>query len=163
MKYSVISALIGASSQVQVSTLNTAMKEECSRMAAMCNAEELSQVDVANLLQMDVNADEDADEDNSEDKNVAGINKFKDATKGSEKAHFGKTRKQINAENQSILSKQKECLDFVTEHPDHPEVCNWCHENTEPKKVWLWNPTEGVWYKFWGGQYHYWGPSKEGY
>jgi len=51
---------------------------------------------------------------------------------------------------------------FVAEHPDHPDVCNWCHANTQPKNVWQWNPAEGVWYKWDNGRWNYWGPSKEG-
>lgn len=44
-------------------------------------------------------------------------------------------------------------------------MCDWCKENgeTEPEVIWQWNELENVWYKWYDGNWHYWGPSKDGF
>merc|ERR1712048_1000666 len=98
---------------------------------------------------------------------AAGVGNFNAETKNTEdtiQKHFGKTKAEIDAENKHILETEAKCKEFVASHKDHPAICNWCHNEAQPdsKEIWQWNPEEGVWYKWYGGQYHYWGPSKEG-
>jgi hypothetical protein len=156
MKFSVMSALIGVSSAVPIKNLLEG-KDQYERMSAMCNTDALAQVGSSNLLQIkDDGATAAPVTDNH------GISNWVDNTKESEQAHFGKTKAEIDAENKKILDTQKQCLDFVNDHPDHPEVCQWCRDNHEPTDPWQWNPSEGVWYKYHNGNYHYWGPSKDG-
>lgn len=117
MKFSVMSALIGATNSVPIMNLiqSTASKDECDHMSAMCNVDQLAQIDATNLIQL-------GDDDHSIGTHVNNI-------KENHVAHFGKDAEKINAENKKILDTQKTCLDFVTTHPEHPEVCNWCHES----------------------------------
>jgi hypothetical protein len=79
------------------------------------------------------------------------------------KAHHSKTKAQIDAENKHILSTQAKCLHFVRKHRGHEKVCNWCRAMKVPAVRWKWNPLEKVWYRFYDGKWHYWGPSKSGY
>jgi hypothetical protein len=148
MKFTVVSALIGASNTLPMQQQSTSLDDQCKEMSAMCNVPSLAEIETSNLIQL-------RDDDHGVGSHVNNI-------KESSEAHFGKTKEAINAENKKILDTQKQCLDFVSQHPDHPEVCNWCHESFEPTDPWQWNPSEGVWYKWSNGQYHYWGPSKDG-
>lgn len=144
MKFSVIAALM--SSTYAVSLRNT----QLSKMTEMCK--DMSKFDMS-LVEL-------------EEDPTAGVGKFNAETKNTADTiakHFGKTQAEIDAENKHILETQKTCMDFVSTHKDHPAVCNWCHENAQPTgETWQWNPEEGVWYKWSGDKYHYWGPSKEG-
>ena len=55
-------------------------------------------------------------------------------------------------------------MDFVKNNQGHPEVCEWCQkEYKRPAVVWKWNPDEETWYRYYDGNWHYWGPSKDGF
>ena len=55
-------------------------------------------------------------------------------------------------------------MNFVKTHQGHPEVCEWCQkEYKRPAVVWKWNPAENTWYRYYDGDWHYWGPSKDGF
>lgn len=182
-----MTALIGVATSVPIKNLEeeSTKQSELEQMSSMCNVAELAQIDIAEAyIQLrqeegneaeadedaDVDADADADaqgSDSDDDKKKKvykkhGIHNWVDNTKGSEKSHSGKTRNQILKANKKILDTQQKCLDFVSQNPDHPEVCKWCSENQEPSNPWLWNAAEGVWYKWWGSEFHYWGANKDG-
>lgn len=42
-------------------------------------------------------------------------------------------------------------------------VCNWCKRTSMPKVIWKWDALEQVWYRWYAGKWHYWGPSKRGF
>jgi len=52
---------------------------------------------------------------------------------------------------------------FVKQHRDHHAVCNWCKKAKSPAIRWKWVVEEKVWYRWYDGKWHYWGPSKEGF
>jgi len=80
------------------------------------------------------------------------------------KEHYGKSKEEVDKENKEILDTQKKCLDFVQKHQGHPKVCEWCQkEYKRPDIVWKWNPDEETWYRWYDGNWHYWGPSKDGF
>lgn len=54
-------------------------------------------------------------------------------------------------------------MDFVAKHPGHTKVCDWCKKAPEPKEKWKWDEDSQVWYKYYDGKWHYWGPSKDGF
>lgn len=83
--------------------------------------------------------------------------------KGHYKEHYGKTMGEVDAENKYILDTQSKCLDFVQKFKGHRAVCNWCKQAEEPEIIWKWDPTENVWYRYYDGDWHYWGPSKDGF
>lgn len=89
--------------------------------------------------------------------------KYKKAIKNTYKKHYGKTKAQIDAENNRIISTQKKCLGFVKQYRGLPKVCNWCRHAKAPKDRWKWVPAEHVWYKWYDNKWHYWGPSKSGF
>merc|ERR1719450_1302958 len=89
--------------------------------------------------------------------------RYNRANKESYKAHYGKTKSQIDAENRHILSTQAKCLHFVKKHRGHEKVCNWCRRTKVPAIRWKWIAGESVWYRFYDGKWHYWGPSKGGF
>lgn len=147
MKFSVMAALLGSTSAISLNN------SQLSKMGNLCKDMNKYDMSLVELETMDAPA--------------AGVGNFNNATKNTEETiqkHFGKTQAAIDAENKHILETQATCLDFVNNHKDHPAVCNWCHENAKPEtgETWQWNPEEGVWYKWYGDKYHYWGPSKEG-
>lgn len=78
--------------------------------------------------------------------------------------HYGKTKAEIDKENKYILDTTKKCLDFVKKNQGHPEICEWCQKEYKvPEVLWKWNPDEKVWYRYYDGGWHYWGPSKDGF
>lgn len=89
--------------------------------------------------------------------------RYKRVNKNSYKATFGKTRKQISAENRHIIATQKKCLRFVKKHTGHMAVCNWCKKAKSPKVIWKWDASSQVWYRFYDGKWHWWGESKKGF
>jgi hypothetical protein len=148
MKFTVMAALLGSTTAVQLN--------QKSYMADMCK--DMNKYDMS-LVELE---DEPAATAAS-----AGVGNFNSETKnirGTMAEHMGKTKAEIDTENKHILETQAKCMDFVNAHQDHPAVCNWCHANSQPEsgEIWQWNPEEGVWYKWSGDRYHYWGPSKEG-
>lgn len=102
----------------------------------------------------DTTADKPAEEPDAAHKNI----------KGSYEEHYGKTKEEVDKENHEILSTQAKCLEFVKSHQGHPKVCEWCqNEYKRPEVVWKWNPDENTWYRWYDGNWHYWGPSKDGF
>lgn len=89
--------------------------------------------------------------------------KYKKAIKTHYKSHYGKTKKQIDAENKHILTTQAKCLNFVRKYRGHPKVCQWCRSQKIPAIRWKWVASQKVWYRFYDGKWHYWGPSKSGF
>merc|ERR1719473_1631396 len=145
MKFSLVAGLIGATSAVDLDKMTETDKlvqEEANLLEEQCK--DMHSIDEDSLLETEEE-------------------KYKKAIKSSYKAHYGKTKKQIDAENHHILSTQKKCLSFVKKYRGHAKVCNWCKKAPAPKVVWKWSPTEKVWYRFYDGKWHYWGPSKKGF
>jgi hypothetical protein len=103
---------------------NNLFQEKCDQMSAKCNVDALSQMATSNLVQL---ADDTTPAATTHENH--GIANYKDNTKEGMAAHYGRTQAEIDAENKKILDTQKQCLDFVNDHPDHPEVCKWCQEN----------------------------------
>jgi hypothetical protein len=97
-----VAALLGTSSASNVKM--SSMQAKCSEMDAKCNASALADIDASNLLQIQDD----------------GVGTHVDNTKEGDEAHYGKETHVINAENKHILDTQKECLDFVGKHQDHP-------------------------------------------
>jgi hypothetical protein len=91
------------------------------------------------------------------------VEKYNRANKEDYKKHYGKTKKAINAENMKILSTQAKCMAFVKKHRGHEKVCNWCRARKAPAVQWKWNAADNVWYRYYDGKWHYWGPSKSGF
>eukprot|EP00493_Phyllostaurus_siculus_P016206 UN16452 len=128
MKFAVIAALMSSASAIKMrSSQNAHMKHLC---------KDMDKCDMS-LVQISEEPDH-------------GTGNFNGNIQGTAAEHFGKTKAAIDAENKHILDTQKTCLDFVAQHTDHPQVCNWCHEYAQPasKEIWQWNPEEGVWYKW---------------
>jgi hypothetical protein len=88
--------------------------------------------------------------------------RYRKAVKHSYKTHYSKTKAQINRENHHILSTQAKCLRFVKKYRGHAKVCHWCRKNRVIRR-WKWVASAKVWYRFYGGRWHYWGPSKTGF
>merc|ERR1712167_463021 len=128
MKFTYIAGLLGAASAVSVEqapTEDNLVQMEAENLEAECK----------DFEQMD------DDESLLELEGEEGEDKYNRANKYSYKAHNGKTKKQIDAQNHHILSTQKKCLSFVKKYRGH----------------------EKVWYRFYDGKWHYWGPSKNGF
>jgi len=79
------------------------------------------------------------------------------------KTRYGKTKAEIDAENKHILTTQAKCLNFVKKYPGHYKVCQYCKSKAAPKIYWKWDTDDHVWYRWYGNEWHYWGPSKEGF
>ena len=91
------------------------------------------------------------------------LDRRRKAVRGSYKKAYGRTKRQLDAENRHILSTQAKCLKFVKRHRDHHKVCTWCRRAPAPKLVWKWVTSEGVWYRYYDGKWNYWGISKRGF
>jgi len=141
MKFTFAAALIGTAMAVKISEeiVDEQLLQESSEMEKTCA--DMDSIDEASLIEID------------EDK-------FKKSVKSTYKKHYGKTKAQIDAENKHIIGTQKTCLNFVKKYRGHMKVCNWCKKAPTPKVIWKWSPTEKVWYRFYDGKWHYWGPSK---
>merc|ERR1719473_338645 len=150
MKFTYIAGLLGAASAVSVEqapTEDNLVQMEAENLEAECK----------DFEQMD------DDESLLELEGEEGEDKYNRANKYSYKAHYGKTKKQIDAQNHHILSTQKKCLSFVKKYRGHEKVCAWCKRAPAPAIRWRWIPSEKVWYRFYDGKWHYWGPSKNGF
>merc|ERR1719473_915222 len=150
MKFTYIAGLLGAASAVSVEqapTEDNLVQMEAENLEAECK----------DFEQMD------DDESLLELEGEEGEDKYNRANKYSYKAHYGKTKKQIDAQNHHILSTQKKCLSFVKKYRGHEKVCAWCKRAPAPSIRWRWIPSEKVWYRFYDGKWHYWGPSKNGF
>lgn len=62
--------------------------------------------------------------------------------------------------NKQILATDKTCKEWVKSHAHHEEVCKYCKEGVTPSDKWKFY--NGVWYKWWDGRWHYYGPSRHG-
>ena len=83
--------------------------------------------------------------------------------KSTYKKHYNRTKKQVDAENNHIISTQSKCLKFVQKYRGHPKVCNWCKKAKAPSVIWKWDASGKVWYRWYDNKWHYWGPSKRGF
>merc|ERR1719473_565226 len=144
MKFTIIAGLLGAAAAVDVEPVDDDLNMLSAEMQETCK--DMNTIDESSLVEVD-------EEDT----------KYKKAVKHSYKTHYSKTKKAIDAENKHILSTQKKCLAFVKKHRGHPKVCNWCKTAKRPSVIWKWVATEGVWYRFYDGKWHYWGVSKQGF
>jgi hypothetical protein len=144
MKFATITALVGLASAVEIGTPDDSLVQESANMEQLC--ENMGEIDDESLVEVD--ADEEA-----ERKKVSGTSK----------QHYGRTTKQINAENNHILSTQAKCLNFVRKYRGHPKVCNWCKKAKAPSVIWKWNSQSKTWYRWYDNKWHYWGPSKRGF
>jgi len=146
MKFTLAAALVGTALAVNVNEeiVDEQLLQESAEMEQSCA--DMNSIDETSLVQTE----------NEEEK-------YKKSIKNTYKKHYGKTKKQIDAENHHILSTQAKCLHFVKKYRGHEKVCNWCKKAPAPKVIWKWSPTEKVWYRFYDGKWHYWGPSKKGF
>jgi len=99
---------------------------------------------------------EDADEESHVTKSTKKV-------ESSYKAHYGKTKAEIDKENKHILGTQATCLRFVKKYKGMPKVCTWCKHAKAPAIRWKWVAEESVWYRWYDNSWHYWGPSKSGF
>lgn len=77
-----------------------------------------------------------------------------------EKADF-QNASAIARKNAQILKDDKTCKKWVKSHAHHAEVCKYCKKGVAPSIRWkFWR---GVWYRWSGGRWHYYGPSRNGY
>merc|ERR1719473_1351371 len=115
MKFTYIAGLLGAASAVSVEqapTEDNLVQMEAENLEAECK----------DFEQMD------DDESLLELEGEEGEDKYNRANKYSYKAHYGKTKKQIDAQNHHILSTQKKCLSFVKKYRGHEKVCAGARE-----------------------------------
>lgn len=127
--------------------------------------ESLAQIDLTELDDQLLEEDdqEEEDEENDEASDIELDRRVNKNIKNTYKRTYGKTKRQIDAENRHILGTQKKCLNFVKRHRGHRAVCNWCKKAPTPKVIWKWASSEKVWYRWYRGKWHYWGPSKRGF
>merc|ERR1719199_1011408 len=67
----------------------------------------------------------------------------------------------IAAENKKILATEKMCSKWVQTHKRHNVICKCCSKTVKPSTHWKFY--KNVWYRWEGGKWHYWGPSRGGY
>merc|ERR1711865_65184 len=124
MKLATIAAILSLGQAVDVKQPTEALEsliQEAENMEEICK--DMDTIDKDSLLE--------AEEDIVLEKNI----------KGTEKKHYNRSKKQIDAENKHILSTQTKCLSFVRKYRGHPKVCNWCKKAKAPSVVWKWNPS----------------------
>jgi len=143
MKFTIIAGLLGAAAAVDVEPVDDDLNMLSAEMQETCK--DMNTIDESSLVEVD-------EEDT----------KYKKAVKHSYKTHYSKTKRAIDAENKHILATQKKCLNFVKKYRGHAKVCSWCRKNRVIRR-WKWVPNEKVWYRYYGGKWHYWGPSKTGF
>jgi hypothetical protein len=163
MKFNLAAVLLGASQAITIEAdtqQDIAIPEECLNTEE--KIDEASLVDYMNNNDIDADAelvgeDEDVQVDSEADRRIH--------VKSSAKKHYGKTWKQINAQNRHILNTQAKCLRFVKKHPGHQPVCNYCRKQKIPKILWKWDYGQKVWYRWslYNRRWMYWGPSKSGF
>jgi len=146
MKLATIAAILGVGQAVDIKQPSEALEsliQEAENMEEVCK--DMDTIDESSLLE--------AEEDIELEKNI----------KGTEKKHYNRSKKQIDAENNHILSTQAKCLKFVRKYRGHPKVCNWCKKAKAPSVIWKWDPSTKTWYRWYDNKWHYWGPSKRGF
>lgn len=74
---------------------------------------------------------------------------------------YKKTDRDVIAANRKILQTTRTCMKWVRQHRRHNEVCRYCAKNVTPSIKWKFY--RGVWYRWWSGKWHYYGPSKRGH
>ena len=150
MKFGYVTGLLGAATAVHMekTEVDEALLQESQRMEELCKGFDLTQAyaDESSLLQTEGTG-----------------SKYHKAVKGTYSAHYGKSKAAIDKENHHILSTQKKCLDFVKKYRGHEKVCHWCRKAKRPSIRWKWVVEEKVWYRWYDGNWHYWGPSKDGF
>lgn len=52
-------------------------------------------------------------------------------------------------------------MKWVKSHAHHDAVCRYCAKGVTPSIKWKYY--NGVWYRWWSGKWHYYGPSKRGH
>jgi len=127
------------------------MQEQCKDFAAY---------DEESLLEVDEEAEEDME---SAPKTKPKAKKDLKRIKSTYKAHYGKTKAEIDKENKHIVGTQATCLRFVKKYKGMPKVCAWCKHAKAPSVRWKWVAEEKVWYRWYDKKWHYWGPSKSGF
>jgi len=150
MKFGLVTGLLGAAAAVAMEAnpeVDEKLIQEDAEMEKQCAEVDYQDSD---FVEVEADVEEDAE-------------RYKKAIQSSYKAHHGRTKKQIDAENKHILSTQKKCMNFVRKYRGHEKVCNWCRRMRMPAIRWKWVPNEKVWYRFYDGKWHYWGPSKTGF
>jgi hypothetical protein len=143
MKLATIAAILGVAQAVDVEQPNESLIQEAEDMEMQCK--DMDTIDSESLLE--------ATEDIELEKNI----------KSTYKKHYNRTKKQVDAENNHIISTQSKCLKFVQKYRGHPKVCNWCKKAKAPSVIWKWDPSRRVWYRWYDNKWHYWGPSKRGF
>ena len=91
MKHYIAALLLGAASTVDVQQtvqVDQALMQESEQMKAMCK--DMDQFDESSFVELDNESEADADRHSRQNKNTY-------------KKHFGKTKKQIDAQNRHIL------------------------------------------------------------
>lgn len=71
-----------------------------------------------------------------------------------------RTDRDVVAENRRILATERTCAKWVKSHRKHNVVCRYCAKGVTPSVRWKWY--RGVWYRWWSGRWHYFGPSRRG-
>jgi len=177
MKFQTIAALVGLATAVDVGQANTAeetaaddalVQQEAAALAETC--QDYDQYDEAALLGLDAEEGEGEALDEDKRRKHARLRIFKGkkgakvAHRDTYKAHFGKSKAAIDAENKHILGTMSKCLHFVKNHGGHSAaICGWCKHRKPPTIRWKWLDAEHVWYRWYDGHWHYWGPSKDGF
>ena len=154
MKFSVLATLLGAASALEeINPEDEAqLIQEAEEMEETCK--DWANIDESSLLEVD-----DADNET----NAVELDRHHRANKQAYKKHYSKSKHQIDAENRHILTTQAKCLHFVKKYRGHTKVCNWCKRAPAPSIRWKWVANERVWYRWYDGRWHYWGPSKRGF
>merc|ERR1711865_607823 len=152
MKFTTIAALVGVASAVEVEQIDQDLLQESAEMEQLC--ENMDQIAEDQLIETDDSELLETEADESEDRKKIS---------GTSKQHYNRSTKQINAENNHILSTQSKCLNFVRKYRGHPKVCNWCKKAKAPSVIWKWDASGKVWYRWYDNKWHYWGPSKRGF
>jgi hypothetical protein len=146
MKFTLIAGLLGAAAAVDEQPVeDDNLMQESAEMEQTCKDMNTIEMEDDNLLETE-----------------EGEDRYHKAVKHSYKTHYSKTKAQINKQNHHILSTQAKCLRFVKKYRGHPAVCHWCRKNRVVRK-WKWVASQKVWYRYYYGKWHYWGPSKSGF
>lgn len=148
MKFKLITGLLGAAAAIDMNEPHEELDLQTEAQELEGECQNYNQIAESSLI--DLEEDELIETEESQ-------------SKTSYKKLYGKSKTDIAKENNKILSTQKKCLAFVEKHRGHMAVCNWCRTAKMPKVYWKWDSTHKVWYRFYRGTWHYWGPSKQGF
>jgi hypothetical protein len=165
MKFNLAAVLLGASQAIATETeiaQEVALPEECLNIEEKVDESSLEEYMKHNDIDTVDNLIQEADDEDLE--LDTEVDRKKHIT-GKAKKHYGKTWKQINAQNRHILNTQAKCLRFVRKHPGHQKVCAFCRKQKIPKILWKWDYSSKVWYRWslYNRRWMYWGPSKGGF